>query len=148
MRKEPFGVGSFVHVIKRGTRGMPIVRDKKDKERFLYALAHRNDLYEPENWFRDICTEGRPSFDRPQFWPAQQKLVHIHAYCLLGNHFHLLLEEIVEGGVAKFMHRIGTTMSKHYNEKYRERGSLFQGSYRLRTIDSDTYLTYVSAYIQ
>ncbi|OGL74056.1 hypothetical protein A3D72_03215 [Candidatus Uhrbacteria bacterium RIFCSPHIGHO2_02_FULL_57_19] len=72
MRKEPFGVGSFVHVIKRGARGLPIVRDKKDRERFLYILAHTNDTYEPENWFRDIIIAGRPSFERPASWPEQE----------------------------------------------------------------------------
>ena len=136
MRKEPYGVGSFIHVIKRGTRGLPIVRDKKDRERFLYILAHSNDVFEPENWFRDISVEGRPSFERPVSWPEQQKIVRIHAFCLLTNHFHLLLEEITEGGTAKFMQRVGTTMTKHFNEKYREKGSMFQGSYKSRTITS------------
>ena len=148
MRKEPFGVGSFVHVINRGTRGLPIVRDKKDCERFLCILTHTNDVFEPENWSRDIRGSGNLSLVRPDSWPEQEKLVRMHAFCLLTNHFHLLLEEVTEGGVAKFMQRVGTTMSKHFNQKYKESGSLFQGSYRSRTINSDTYLTYVSAYIQ
>lgn len=148
MYREPYGVGSFVHVIQRGARGLPIVRDEADQERFLFMLAHFNDEFAPENWFRDISTDGHPSFERPASWPEQKKIVRILGFCLLTNHFHLLLEEIVEGGIPRFLQRIGTAISKHHNEKYKEHGSLFQGPYRSRTITSDTHLVYASAYVQ
>lgn len=148
MYREPYSVGSFVHVIQRGVRGLPIVRDNADKERFLFMLAHFNDDFAPENWFRDISIDGRPRFDRPMSWPEQKKIVRILGFSLLTNHFHLLLEEIVEGGIPKFLQRIGTAMSKYFNEKYKERGSVFQGPYKSRTIDTDTYLIYASAYVQ
>ena len=149
MYREPYGVGSFVHVIQRGARGLPIVRDKADRDRFLFLLAHFNDNYLPENWFRDICSiNGIPSFERPALWPEQKQIVRILGFCLLTNHFHLLLEEVQDGGISKFMQRIGTAISKNFNEKYEERGALFQGPYRSRTITSDTHLTYASAYVQ
>ncbi|MBI5405779.1 transposase [Candidatus Kaiserbacteria bacterium] len=148
MYREPYGAGSFVHVIQRGTRGSPIVRDEADRERFLFMLAHFNDEFAPENWFRDISANDQPRFERPIFWPEQKKIVHILGFCLLTNHFHLLLEEVTEGGISKFLHRIGTAVSKHFNKKYGESGSLFQGPYRSRTIASDTHLTYASAYVQ
>src|SRR3989338_3379849 len=132
MYREPYGVGSFVHVIQRGAHGMAIVRDKSDQERFLFLLAHFNDEFSAENWFRDISMDNRPSFERPISWPEQEKIVHILGFSLLTNHFHLLLEEIVEGGISKFLQRVGTAISKHYNEKYDERGSLFQGPFRSR----------------
>ena len=139
-------MGSFVHVIKRGTRGLPIVRDKADRDRFLLMLAHFNDEYQPANWFRDISSI--PLFARPPEWPDQKKLVRILSFCLLTNHFHLLLEETTEGGISKFMQRLGTGMSGHFNERYKERGSMFQGSYRSKTVSDDRYLRYVVAYIQ
>jgi len=148
MRKEPYGVDSIVHVIHRGTRGVPIVRDEEDKMRFLLMLAHFNDEHQPLNWFRDISDPNLSLFERSGVWPEQRKLVHIIAFCLLDNHFHLLLKEIREGGISKFMQRLGTGMSYRYNLKYEERGSLFQGSFRSRTVDDDNYLQYVLAYIQ
>lgn len=148
MRKEPYGIGSFVHIIQCGTRGVPIVRDDEDKARFLLMLAHFNDEYQPANWFRDVNRPDLLPFERPVAWPEQKKLVNIIAFCLLTNHFHLLLEEIQEGGISKFMQRLGTGMSYRYNLKYEEHGSLFQGSFRSRTIDRDNYLRYVIAYIQ
>jgi len=130
MYREPYGVGSFVHVIQRGARGLPIVRDKADRDRFLFLLAHFNDNYLPENWFRDICSiNGIPSFERPALWPEQKQIVRILGFCLLTNHFHLLLEEVQDGGISKFMQRIGTAISKNFNEKYEERGA-FTDEYR------------------
>ncbi|OGG48929.1 hypothetical protein A3G63_03445 [Candidatus Kaiserbacteria bacterium RIFCSPLOWO2_12_FULL_52_8] len=148
MRKEPYGVGSFVHVIKRGTRGASIVRDNADKNRFLLMLAHFNDEYQPANWFRDVSDSRLKIFDRPETWPEQKKLVNIIAFCLLNNHFHLLLEEIRDGGISKFMQRVGIGMSYRFNLKYKERGSIFESAFRSKTIDSDDYLRHVIAYIQ
>lgn len=149
MRKEPFTVGSQVHVVKRGSHGMSIVRDEKDRLRFLLSLVHLNDKWTSENWFRDLEDCGLAhTLKRPTLWPPQERIVQILCFCLVENHFHLLLKEIQDGGIAKFMQKIGIAMAKHFNEKYKQRGSLFQSAYRSRTITDDRYLRYVSAYIQ
>lgn len=145
MRVEPFDVGSYVHVIKRGARGADIVREKSDYWRFLRLLFFMNDAYTDNNWM--VVTKGKNLFERPARWPVHEPLVVIECFTLMPNHFHLLLREIQEGGVSKFMKKLSQSMSEHANLKYNERGSLFQGSYRSRTIDSDTYLRYVAAYI-
>ncbi len=149
MRKEPYEVGSYVHVIKRGTRGLPIVKDYHDRWRFLLMLRHFNDEFCPDNWFRDLMeADLLHSFGRPDVWPNQKKLVEIICFCLVENHLHLLLKELVDGGIAMFMRRLGVAMTNRFNEKHQEKGSLFQGPYRSRTVDEDGYLQYVSAYIQ
>jgi REP element-mobilizing transposase RayT len=112
-------------------------------------LRHFNDQFCPDNWFKDLFEANvAHSFERPSSWPAQDKLVEIICFCLVENHFHLLLQETVDGGIAKFMRRLGVGMTNHFNEKYEEKGGLFQGSYRSRTVEDDGYLQYVSAYIQ
>lgn len=58
MRKEEFTVGSYVHVVKRGTRGLPIVRDDIDRFRFLLMLTHFNDEFASLNWYRDLKDAG------------------------------------------------------------------------------------------
>lgn len=146
MRVEPHGIGSVLHVIKRGARGMDIVRNKSDRQRFELLLFYMNDSFSDQNWSENLkfC---RP-FERPDHWPEREPLVRILAWTLLDNHFHLLLEEIREGGTAKFMQRLCGSMSAAFNAKYSERGSLFQGSYKSRTIKGDPYLRYLSFYIQ
>jgi REP element-mobilizing transposase RayT len=149
MRKEPFGVGSFVHVVKRGARGLPFVRDQADKHHLLVQMRHLNEASVPINWLHDLASLNMyKTFERPDSWQPQKKLTHIHSFCLHDNHMHLLLEEIEEGGVSMFMHKFGTAASNHLNEKYKETGSPFQGAYRSKTVDSDPYLRYVFAYIE
>lgn len=148
MRKEPFTVGSFVHVIKRGARGLPIVQDDGDRWRFVLMLNHFNDHFHSESWFRDLMDEKiANTLLRSSRWPEKKPLVIIEAFTLLSNHFHLILKEIEEGGVSKFMHKLGTGMANHANAKYKQKGSLFQGAYRLRTIEEDSYFRYVAAYV-
>lgn len=144
MRVEPYGVGSYIHVIKRGARGMPIVGDEFDKQRFLRILYYMNDDFLEENW--DRLSYNDP-FTRPDWWPKRKPLVDILGYTLMPNHIHCILQEIKEGGVSTFMRKIGQSMTNHHNEKYHEHGSLFQGSYRSRTIQSDTYLRYAISYV-
>jgi len=149
MRKEAFTVGSYVHVVKRGTRGLPIVRDDADRFRFLLMLMHFNDTFASLNWYRDLQdADLHNSLLRPEHWPAKEPLVNIIAFCLVENHFHLILEELAERSIARFMQRLGIGMAKKYNERYKESGSLFQGAYRARTISDDRYFRYVSGYVQ
>ena len=144
MRVEPYEVGSYVHVLKRGARGMPIVGDEFDQQRFLRILFHMNDEFLDENW--DRLRYASP-FARMDSWPKRKPLVKILAYTLMPNHMHLLLKEIRDGGLSEFMRKVGQSMTNHHNEKYGESGSIFQGSYRSRTIESDVYLRYVASYI-
>ncbi len=149
MRREDFDVDSYVHVVQRGTRGLPIVRDENDRFRFLLMLAHFNDQFASLNWYRDLQDEKlERSLVRPQSWPKQERFVNITAFALVGNHFHLLLQELMEGGIGRFMQRLGIGMTKRFNERYKERGSLFQGGYRSKTISDDDYFRYVSVYVQ
>jgi len=149
MRQQDLDIGSYVHVVKRGTRGLPIVRDESDRFRFLLMITHFNDCFSSLNWYRDLQDDGlQNSLTRPQHWPTQDWLVDIVAFSLVENHFHLLLKERVHGGIARFMQRIGTGMAKRFNERYKEFGSLFQGGYRGKIIQDDDYFRYVSVYIQ
>ncbi|MDO8620381.1 MAG: transposase [bacterium] len=148
MRREPFTVGSYVHIVKRGARGLPIVQDFGDSWRVLLMLNHFNDHFHAVDWFRDLMDEGlEKTLTRASTWPEKIPRVSIEAFTLLTNHFHLILKETEEGGVSKFMHKFCTGMANHANAKYNQRGSLFQGAYRLRTINDDNYFRYVAAYV-
>ena len=150
MRKEPFTVGDYVHILKRGAKGLPIVRDENDRLRFLKILRHLNDEYISDYWENDIEKESSHTekvFERPVTWPEQKPLVMILAYTLMPNHFHILVKEITEGGVARFMQKLGNSMTGHFNLKYKESGSLFQGSYKARHVKDDRYLRYLAIYI-
>lgn len=152
MRVEPFTVGDLLHVYNRGNRKMPIVDDENDKWRFLKILRYFNDEFSPQNPFREIETLIRTGedvrFQWPKSWPSPKPLVKILAYCLMPNHYHLLLKEIVKGGVSKFMKKIGDGFTGYINLKYGETGKVFQGSYKGKVIKEEKILQYLDVYIQ
>lgn len=145
MRVEPYSVDSIIHVTKRGTRGMDIVRDMEDRKRFSRSLFFLNDTHTDSNWHREIA--GLSTFERPSYWPEREPLVRILAWTLLSNHFHILLQEIKEGGAAKFMQRLGGSMSMCFNLKYKEKGSIFQSAYHGRVVEQNAHLNYLAFYI-
>ena len=148
MRKEPFTVGSYIHVIKRGARGLPIVQDHTDKWRFMLMLNHFNDHFVSESWFRDLMDENlEKTLLRASRWPEKNPIVAIEAFTLMSNHFHLMLKETEEGGVTKFMRKLCTGMASHANAKYKQTGSLFQGPYHSKTLSEDSYFRYAAAYV-
>ena len=148
MRKEPYVVGSYVHIVKRGVRGMPIVRDEIDQWRFLLLLRHLNNEQGIDNWFRDLIDENiAHTLERPKSWQPQQKIVRILSFCLLDNHFHLLLKEIKKGGISTFMQKLTTGYSMYFNRKHDRVGPLFQSRFKAEHVNEDSYLKYLFAYI-
>lgn len=153
MRQEPFTVGSYIHVYNRGHRKQNIARDERDRWRFILMLRYFNDEYASPHFIRDLVKMWRKSdflhrLDWPETWPAHEPLVRILSFSIMPNHFHLLIKEIKERGTSKFMQKFGIGATKSFNAKYTEVGSLFQGGYRVKTVDKDAYLKDLSVYIQ
>ncbi|MDO8559185.1 MAG: transposase [bacterium] len=164
MRKEKFIVNHYYHIYNRGSRKAEIVRDTADKWRFMQALRFFNDSHSSAHILRqagflslslsapgaDRHREAESVFDLgwPPNWPDRDPLVKILCYSLIPNHFHLLLKEISESGISKFMHKLGMGYANFFNLKYHEVGSIFQGPYKAKLIKEETYLKYLTAYIQ
>jgi putative transposase len=149
MRRPDLKVGEYYHVYNRGVRGLPIVHDDQDRWRFLKMLYFFNDAYSPYNWKVQLSRAGiSAKLERPTDWPKKEKLVEVLAYCLLDNHYHLILKEVKEGGISTFMRKLGVGLANSYNTRYEQSGSLFQGSYRARRVASDNDLKNLSVYVQ
>jgi len=136
---------------------MNIVRDDNDRWRFLTCLRFYNDKSAAQYLMRSYFINlnlVRSNLTRPGIfdWPTneenQEPIVSIVAYCLMDNHYHLLMREIIPGGISEFMRKLGTGYTMYLNNKYGEVGKIFQGSYHARVVDSINYLQYIDAYIQ
>jgi putative transposase len=76
-----------------------------------------------------------------------KRLVSIGAWCLMTNHFHILLRQEVEGGITKFMKKLGTGYSMYFNIKYNRNGALFGGPFKSKYISEDLHLKHLFGYI-
>lgn len=158
MRREKIIPGSYVHIYNRGNRKQEIIKHPKDRWHFLEMLYYFNTNFSSGRPFRDLkktelersdlSKQGYNPFVWPEDWPARKQIVKIMAFCLMPNHFHLFLKEVVESGVSMFMKKLGNGMTGYFNLKHKETGRLFQGVYRSKIIDDETYFQYLSVYIQ
>lgn len=147
-RKESFTVGNIVHVLNRGTKKMPIYRQKSDLWRLLFNLFYLNSTKIPDNWARELSEQKiLAAMEWPADWGQKTPLVSILAFTIMPNHFHLILKEVTEGGIGRFMHKFTMAYSKFINAKYDESGSLFQGAYKAQVVQSDQYLRYLASYV-
>lgn len=130
----------FFHIVNRGVDKRKVFMDDIDRVRFMQNLYIYNDQqYTPHN------ARGRKY--REQAGIKKKPLVHIHAFCLMDNHYHLLVSPIVENGISIFMHKVGMGYSKYFNEKYERDGALWQGNYKMIHITKDAHFIYIPYYI-
>lgn len=137
MRKVNLAVGEIYHIFNRGVDKRIIFADQKDLDRFFLSMISFNSV-EP------IGSLYEQSFLKDEI---KQPLVNFVAYNLLPNHFHLILEQVSEGGISQFMKRLQGGYTWYFNNKYKRSGSLFQGAFKSIHIDSNEYLLHVSAYV-
>lgn len=146
LRKDPFINGEYYHIYNRGIDKRIIFKSKRDCERFIMLLYianskesfHLNNILNTENKkFNEVLTLDR---DKP--------LISIGAWCLMPNHFHLLIKQEADGGITKFMRKVGTGYSMFFNIKYQRKGSLFGGLFKSKLIGSDdNYMRQLFGYI-
>lgn len=74
-------------------------------------------------------------------------MVKFIAYCINPNHYHFILQQVSEKGIEKFMQRLGMGYAKYFNNRRKRSGTLFQGKFKARHIDSNEYLLHVSSYV-
>ena len=110
--------GAVYHVTARGNARQTIFSDAEDRERFLSLLA------------REIGQQG---------WLC-------HAYCLMDNHYHLLIET-PEANLSKGMRRLNGTYSQRYNARHGRVGHLLQGRYKSILVEKESYLLELCRYI-
>jgi len=83
-----------------------------------------------------------------EFLPAEDEMcVKIISYCLMPNHFHLLLQQLKAGGIAKFLSQISNSYTRYFNTKYGRTGSLLQGVFKSVYVEDDEQLMHLSRYI-
>ena len=137
MNKRQLEIGNFYHIYNRGVEKRPVFMDDEDRMVFMHHICSLNSVQVQHNLSRD-----RSCFDA-----QSENLVNVHGFCLMNNHYHLLLEEIVEGGISKFMQKIGTGYTMYFNKKYNRSGVLFQGKYKSKHIHTDSHFNYILNYI-
>lgn len=127
----------FLHVINRGVEKRKVFMEDGDYIRFIHDMYVFNDVRSAPNY---IVKERQSERQR-------KMLVHIHAFCLMPNHYHLLLSPVRDNGISLFMQKLNMGYSKYFNDKYERSGVLWQGTFRKMPINRDAHFIYIPYYI-
>jgi putative transposase len=143
-RTIPFIEGEFYHIYNRGTDKRIIFKNNSDYFRFMLLLYFCNS----DNSLRiSSLLDQKLSLVELFSKDRGNQLVDIGAFTLMPNHFHILLKEKTEGGISTFMGKLATAYVMYFNTKNERKGSLFEGPFGAKHIDTDEYLNWVFSYI-
>lgn len=144
MRKESFDNNNIYHIYNRGVDKRSIFLDNDDYRRFLdFTRVYR---YEDLR-LRSLQRKDLARLSLAKLNQIAAPLVEILAYILIENHFHFIVRQLIDNGITKFMHKLGTLYTMCFNEKYERTGRLFEGPFKAISILEDNYLFYLSFYI-
>ena len=142
-RKTPFVEGEHYHIYSRGVEKRKVFMNARDYDRFIALLYIMNQdaPFRMDNFLRDKKLKNI-------FVEEKSKaLVSILSYCLMPNHFHLILYECKDGGITKFMGKLFTAYSMYFNAKYERSGPLFTHPFRSEHIDNESQYMYIFSYL-
>ncbi len=122
-------------------------KKSSNTNRLMLAFLLSNSTKSGEAF--DYLRTGRYSTNEKAIEIASQgeKLVDILCYCVMPNHYHLLLKELRDNGISDFVRKCNTSIAKYINIKEKRRGPLFESRFNSKHIDTNEYLVHLSAYI-
>lgn len=127
---------SFYHLYNRGVDNREIFLDKQDYKVFLHFL--KRYLTQPPD---------SPDQVGPRWRSDLYKKLNLIAFCLMPNHFHLMIKQFPKKAITEFMRRLSNSYVRYFNEKYERTGPLFQGRYKAVLVKTEPYLLHLTRYI-
>lgn len=162
-RKEHFVNGEIYHIVVKGVDDNVIFKDQDDYYRGIFSiyefnnakpvtireqrkarLKFKEELKKVDKEFQKIVAQPNRG---PSSVDSRDKLVEVLAFCIMSNHLHLLLRQIKEGGITKFMLKLGTGYSGYFNRKYSRQGHVTQKRFTAVHIQNEEQLKTVFVYI-
>jgi len=139
MRKQAIVTGEYYHIYNRGVDKRNIFNDKKDLYRFIESVREFNKV-------EGVVSLANLRKTQIESKPLSKPLVAIVVYCFNPNHFHFVLKQLVDGGIAKFMQKLQGGYTYYFNVKNSRSGSLFQGTFKSQLMNSENYFNKILGY--
>lgn len=149
MERPTFVNDGIYHVYNRGVEKRDIFLSEKHYLRFIHDMYEFNDENPALNLgfrFDNYGTKLAKS-DFTIFRKHRKPMVEILCFCLMPNHYHFMVRQLLDGGITEFMRKIGTGYTNFFNIKHKRVGPLFQGKFKAVQISKEAHFTYLPHYI-
>ena len=146
-RKIVFANGEYYHIFNRGIDRRPTFNNAREYSRATSLIKFYRHKEIPLRYSQLI---NQPIETRTKLLAElfeSERLVDIVCYCLMPNHFHLLLKQLSENGISKFISNFTNAYTRYFNTKNERVGPLFQGVFKAIHVESDEQLLHLSRYI-
>lgn len=146
-RKTPLATGEYYHIFNRGVACLPTFLTKSDYRQAITSFSYYKDVkpFMKFSRFKDLSFDEKDSVLKRS--ENAGKLVDLTCYCLMPNHFHFIIKQLVENGISIFLSKFTNSYTKYFNTKNERVGSLFQGVFKSVHVDSTNQLVHLSRYI-
>ena len=136
----PFANEYYYHIYNRGVEKRSIFENGNEYRRFIKTIKYYQ------------FAGPKPKLSKFLYSPIvkvalNEKIVEVVCYCLMPNHFHLLLKQLKDGGITEFISKLSNSYTKYYNTKHTRVGPLLQGEFKAVLVESDEQLVHLSRYI-
>lgn len=148
MRNVVFANNEIYHVFNRGVERRPTFTDKNEYTRAMTSInfyRFRQSLTGLASYLK-LNLEKRDALSKSLF-DEKNKLVEIISYCLMPNHFHLLLKQMTNNGISMFLSNFTNSYTRYFNIKHTRIGPLYQGVFKAVRMESTEQLIYVNRYV-
>lgn len=147
VRKIRFDTGAYYHVFNKTLDGLTIFSDKRLVRRAIMTMwfyRYKQDFFSLSRYYNSTESSKlrkiKILMDCPQ-------LVEIISWCLMPNHFHVLMRQLDDGGVTKFTSNFQRSFAQYYNLRSNRRGVLFMNQFKAVAVEKEASLLQVSRYI-
>lgn len=146
-RKTPLVTGETYHVFNRGIDRRPTFTAKYDCHRAVASLKFYRTFHPPLSFSKFLRLADEKRREIEQVLERREKIVEVLCYALMPNHFHLLLRQVAESGIATFLSNMQNSYTRYFNTRHERDGSLFLDQFKAIRIETDDQLIHVSRYI-
>lgn len=146
-RKIPLVNGEIYHVFNRGIDRRPTFITKKEFQRAQQTLSFYKFFKLPLSLSKFLRLEIKKQNKVLDLLMQNKNLVEIFCYSLMPNHFHFLLRQEKDQGIAKFLSNLQNSYTRYFNIRHKRDGPLFLDQFKAVRIETEEQLIHVSRYI-
>jgi len=146
-RPTPFVNQQMYHVFNRGIDGRTTFLIKQEYERMVNLINYYRHINRTVSYSRFLELASDIENDLVEKFSNDLRTVDIFSFCLMPNHFHFLLKQIIEGGIQKYLGDLQNSYTRYFNIKNKRKGQLFLGQFKAVLVESEAQFLHVSRYI-
>lgn len=147
-REEPLVTSEYYHIFNRGVARLPTFVSQHDYQQAMLGLNYYRFIRPPIKLsrYKRLTFQSKAEF-LAKLSATGNKFVDVIGFVFMPNHFHFLLRQVVDNGIARYLSLFTNSYTRYFNTKLRRPGPVFQGVFKAVHVNSGAQLLHLSRYI-